>query len=160
MELETWNHRPCSKFDLLAWTENLSFEGVRWGLWLGACWMILVAEIHSRIEEWMTPQRWWWFEIFFSGLFLALVNLYTIYINLLCVSYGMTSLHLQVIAEGFRHWKATMKGPSAEQAVEWRSHFCQKQCSELRGSGVGDDLQALARGVGPRFRSLPITLNL
>lgn len=80
--------------------------------------------------------------------------------NLLCVSYGMTSLHLQVIDQRFCHWKATMKGSAAEQAVEWRSYFCQKQCSELRGSGFGDDLQALARGVGPRFRGLPTTLNL
>lgn len=80
--------------------------------------------------------------------------------NLFCVYCGITSLHLQVIDQRFCHWKATMKGPSAEQAVEWRSYLCQKQCSELRGSGVGDDLQGLARGVGPRFRSLPITLNL
>lgn len=46
--------------------------------------------------------------------------------NLFCVYCGITSLHLQVIDQRFCHWKATMKGPSAEQAVEWRSYLCQK----------------------------------
>ena len=160
LKLETIGHAAISIswHARKTWASKGCAAGCGWEL---VGWFLLQKFIQELQNEWSLKGEYWKgkgddLRYFFQDIPGTRKFVY----NLLCVSYGMTSLHLQVIAGGFRHWKATMKGSSAEQAVEWRSHFCQKQCSELRGSGFGDDLQALARGAGPRFRSLPIILNL